>query len=212
MALHAFRIEFADQPGMLARLSTALSRCGANIVALDIHELDGERVIDEIVVETGQSTPEVLRAALMRAGADSVVSTTVAPRLTDVVVACLDGVTAMTRAMVENRDVDATLAALVVRLALVGEVAILSAADAATGPVSARALTEGAPTVERVEPPGSTHPEWELALPYPEHDPRIVLVVRRNAGVRFSATEVARLRALLRVHDRVGALARSART
>ena len=42
-----------------------------------------------------------------------------------------------------------------------------------------------------------------VAVPHPEDDPRVVYVARRAWALRFSATEVARVRALLRLHDRL---------
>jgi hypothetical protein len=46
---------------------------------------------------------------------------------------------------------------------------------------------------------------WALAVPYPEHEPTCAVVLER-AGSRFSATEIARVRALLRVHAQCQAI------
>ena len=196
MATHTFRMEFHDEPGMLAGLTAAVARCGADIVTVDVQELDGATVIDELVVETGPSSPGALRAALLEAGALAVVSTSTAPRLTDAIVRCLDGIGALVGSLAEGAVEEAPLEQL----------RALCRADAATWvpvteadevSVAARVLAKGAPASEP-EDEG-----WSLALPHPEEDPTAVYLVRRLGPMRFSATEVARLRAVLRLHRRL---------
>ena len=198
MGLHTFRVEFADETGMLARLTSAIATCGGNITTLDVQELDGDTVVDEIVVDTGMSTPAMLREALLTAGATTVTSTSATPRLMDALVGCLDGLAEMA-SMIERGIVDAAPCALLVRLGHADMVEVVPATP------DHRAVAEQAPTVERIGD------EWVLALPHPEADPRVVYVARRAWALRFSATEVARLRALLRLHERLtsGAPART---
>ncbi len=200
MATHTFRMEFRDEPGMLADLTAAIAGCGADIVAVDVQELDGETVIDELVVETGPSTPGALRDALLAAGALAVISTSTAPRLTDAIVQCLDGAGELVAALGRGEDTDAPCGQLL-RLCRAEEVTVLAATDAATVALAARALAKGAPTAER------EGDRWALALPHPEEAPQHVYLVRRSGPMRFSATEVARLRAVLRLHRRLCAAA-----
>lgn len=196
MALHCFRVEFVDHPGALAAFGSAIAGCGGNIISVDVQEIDGTSVADDIVVETGPAAPAALRQALLAAGADSVFSTSVVPRVTDALVRCLDAVGQLAADVVGDRR--GAAAPLLAVLLGADHVQVAGAAEAGTAGAARQALVSTSPVMER-DADG-----WLLALPAPEVDPHLVYLVARRGGLRFSATEVARARAALRV---AGALA-----
>lgn len=77
----AMRVELPDEPYTLGRIATAL---GANILHIDVHELDGADVVDEIVIAGSESlSPADVRSALLDAGARAVVSVPIVHRQMD---------------------------------------------------------------------------------------------------------------------------------
>src|SRR4051794_40372296 len=75
MPLMALRVELPDIPNALAAVAGALGEHDTNIVGIEVHELEGERVIDEIVVDVPEDASIVaVRDELLRAGALSVTS------------------------------------------------------------------------------------------------------------------------------------------
>jgi hypothetical protein len=47
---YRIRIELPDRPGALAKAAAAIATAGGNVMSVDIHEIDGERSVDEILV------------------------------------------------------------------------------------------------------------------------------------------------------------------
>jgi hypothetical protein len=186
----AMRVELADEPYTLGRIATALGDLGANIVHIDVHELDGTDVIDEVVIAGPDAlSPSDVRAALLAAGARSVVSVPLVHRHMDALVRALNALVAICR----DPD-DETLLAVIPSVVPVEGVAIEPIAELDGIDPSGRQLRWGTPAARCVEK------SWILAVPRVEHAPTPIdaLVVRR--ANRFSATEVARLRALLLLH------------
>lgn len=174
----AMRVQLPDEPNTLGRIAGALGDLGANIVHIDVHELDGTDVVDEIVI-TGPAalTPGEVRVALMAAGARSVVSVPLAYRQMDALVRSLTALLAVIPDVVP------------VESATIQRIDDLDDVDPA-----GRQLRWGTPAARCVDR------SWLLAVPRVDRTPTPydALVVRRS--VRFSATEVARLRALLLLH------------
>ncbi len=64
------RVELPDEPGALARVTTLLAAHGADVVSVDIHELDAGRAIDELIVDVGDIwDPVPSTEALLESGA-----------------------------------------------------------------------------------------------------------------------------------------------
>ena len=191
----AVRVELPDEPYTLGRIATALGGLGANILHIDVHELDGADVIDEIVVAGPESlSPAAVRTALLEAGARTVVSVPIVHRQMDALVRALTSLVTFVR----EGDDDALLA-VVPSMVPVQSAAIERIDDLDAIDPSGRQLRWGTPAARSVD--GS----WVLAVPRVERTPTPydALVVRR--AIRFSATEVARLRALLLLHAHLGA-------
>ncbi|MCU1373449.1 MAG: hypothetical protein JWO68_735, partial [Actinomycetia bacterium] len=51
MVAYRLRIELPDRPGALAGVTSEIATFDANILSIDVHEVDGNTAIDEIVVE-----------------------------------------------------------------------------------------------------------------------------------------------------------------
>ncbi|HEX2046405.1 MAG TPA: hypothetical protein VHF27_01495 [Acidimicrobiales bacterium] len=197
MTIVRLRAEVTDQPGRLGRLATAIAACRGNILGLDVHFLDGDRVADEFVIQfTDCGSAEALTTALRRAG----------------------GVPVETERMDEHALVDPVARAIDVSAQLFVEesldrgvergAALLVRGDRARF-VNAGALatlewgcSDAAPIVRRERmldgPDGTPGVPWALVLPDDTGSRRRWLVVERERPA-FSASEVARVAALLRL-------------
>src|SRR3954469_19791872 len=71
MIFARLRLELPDHPGALAAVSRVLATAGLNVVEVSIHEVDGPRAVDEIVVHREQPVrADELGPSLAAAGAD----------------------------------------------------------------------------------------------------------------------------------------------
>ena len=72
---YRLRIELPDRPGALAGVTSEIAGSDANIVSIDVHEVDGSTAIDEIVVEVTDSwAPGALAASMARSGVGNLLS------------------------------------------------------------------------------------------------------------------------------------------
>jgi hypothetical protein len=205
MTLVSMRVTVRDEPGALGGLATSIGDLGGNIADVDVHELDGVHVVDELVIEVPDDvTPGEVRLALLDAGAVSVVSTAVQHRGMDALVRCLDAV----RTLVGGRESwHAALAGAVTHLVSASEVRVVEP----SGELAREAFERGVPVARLTAGPDGS-PRWALAVTYPEAWPRVVVVVERSGTVRFSATEIARVRALLRLQEEIDEVVAAAAT
>ena len=186
----AMRIELPDEPNTLGRIASALGGLGANILHIDVHELDGADVVDEIVIAGPESlSPSDVRTALLAAGARTVVSVPIVHRQMDALVRALTSLVTFVRDSSDQSLLDVIPSIVPIEAAAIERIDDLDEVDP-----SGRQLRWGTPAARAV---GTS---WVLAVPrvYRTPTPYDALVVRR--AIRFSATEVARLRALLLLH------------
>jgi hypothetical protein len=191
----AMRIELPDEPNTLGRIATALGRLGANILHIDVHELDGADVVDEIVIAGPESlSPADVRTALLDAGARTVVSVPIVHRQMDALVRALTSLVTFVRDSSDQSLLDVVPAIVPIESAAIERIDDLDDVDP-----SGRRLRWGTPAAR------SAGSSWVLAVPRVDRTPTPydALVVRRT--IRFSATEVARLRALLLLHAHLDA-------
>lgn len=196
--LTELRIDLPDHPGALAAVTRELAALGADVIEVAIHEVDGARAVDEIVVNApNRVTRPVLAAAVAAAGAVLLSARTCEPRL-DVVVAALTWAA-------ETGDRARSASALKQGVEVVTGIApaqLVSADLAETHEVTAAARRRGRPVVHRVDSVPEfvtgthTGPRWLLAVP-DRRDGDLVVVAVRPFSVRFTATELRRLAALL---------------
>jgi len=192
------RVELVDAPNAMAHIAAALGAAEVNIVDIDVHELDGSHVCDELVLDMPEAmSPGDLRVVLMGAGALSVLSVPFDQRRMDAVVRCLDAILATLHADAEDQ-----LAAVVCGLVPVDELEIRKIDELGGLDPDGGRLRSGTPVARRVDIDG--RPRWVLALPITDGEPAESAVLVARVGLRFSATEIARLRSVLRLHQHLG--------
>jgi predicted amino acid-binding ACT domain protein len=196
------RIDVPDHPGALAAVSRVLAGLSMNVVEVSIHEVEGERATDEIVVHCeAMPTYDTLRAAVAGTGAELLSVGPCSPRNDPIV----DGLTWVT-AMLDAPERRSTLATGIRTLAGIDPVQVVPAADVEQLAIVAAAITTGRVVVQHV----ARVPEllrdayvapdesgaWVLAASDGMPGGFVVLGARPYA-IRFTATELSRLSALL---------------
>jgi hypothetical protein len=169
----------------LAAVSAVFAEHDANIVSIDVHEIDRTSAVDEIVVDVPEGwIPSNLAMALAESAAGTLLSSRSVTTPDDAVTVALKAVAAMV-----TGDVDTACTAAVLRVA--------SGAKASLVNVDEADYARSGSVVTRVE-----H-GWQLAAVDDETDPWTVAIVSRPLNVRFSATEISRVEALLRIRRRL---------
>lgn len=196
------RIDVPDHPGALAAVSRVLAGLAMNVVEVSIHEVEGERATDEIVVHCeAMPSYDALRGAVSGTGADLLSVGPCSPR-SDPTVVGLTWVTAMLDAP-ERRS---TLATGIRSLAGIDPVQVVPTAEVEGMSIVAAAISTGRVVVQHV----ARVPEllrdayvapdesgaWLLAAS--DGIPGgFVLLGARPYAIRFTATELSRLTAVL---------------
>jgi hypothetical protein len=196
MVAYRLRIELPDRPGALAGVTSEIAESNANILSIDVHEVDGNTAIDEIVVEVGDEwTPGALAGALALAGVGNLLSSRLVVASDDPVTGALEAVVAMVSGNPGSVDAECTQALL--SLALGSSARLLDVEAAVLDPTGRLAVDRRGAIVSRVEEGDEV--SWVLAAPDDPIDPHTVALVTRPIDMRFSATEVSRVEALLRI-------------
>lgn len=195
------RIELPDHPGALAAASRVLAGRGLNVVEVSIHEVEGTRAVDEILVHAdGPLAHAELSEPLRAAGAELLSISPVDVRH-DPAVSALTWVSVTLDAPARR----SSLAAGVRMLTGLDTAQVFSADEAAQWPIGQRALRAGGPVVERLaRPPERLRARsgddasgmWVLAAA-DAVPARYVIMAARPYAIRFTATEVNRLVAML---------------
>ncbi len=193
------RVELVDIPGALAGVTAVLAGLGVDVVSVDVLEVDGGTVVDELLMRRPASVcKQDIVDALRLAGALDVLSSQVETRRGDPTVRAIELVASV---MSSPGDADAPGRALA-KVAYADAGVMLSAGEAARFPLAERALREGVPTSGRSGPDSSplgVPGGWVLWVAPCVARPQRIAVVARRLDVRFSATEAARMRALATV-------------
>jgi hypothetical protein len=194
------RIELPDRPGTLAHVASVLSRHGGNVAAVDIHELEGEAAVDEIVVEVPEDwEPSQLVDDLAAAGA-TLLSAAPELEVRDPIVTALGWASALLASRAHDSDLE--LGRAVMELTSASAAWVCSIAEAVRFDAGRLALERGAPVVQRTDEPiagadGLAPPVWLLAVPDGQLGAGLVAFAARPVNVRFTASEIARVEALL---------------
>ena len=188
-------MELVDAPGALAGVATALAALGVDVAAVDVLEVDGRTVVDELLLRLPPgATTEHVEDALRLAGAVDVLSTVQCKPIADAAVHAFDLVRDVLTA---PWDADAPGRALA-RSAYADVGALIEVGAAERSPIAGRALADGVPASGRAGPdasPLALPTGWVLWVAPQVPDPTHLIVVGRRLNVRFSATEAARVRA-----------------
>jgi predicted amino acid-binding ACT domain protein len=196
------RIDVPDHPGALAAVSRVLAGLAMNVVEVSIHEVEGDRATDEIVVHCeAMPSYDALRSAVRETGAELLSVGPCSPRSDPTVV----GLTWVT-AMLDAPDRRSTLATGIRSLAGIDPVQVVPASEVETLSIVAAAVATGRVVVQHV----ARVPEllrdayvapdesgaWLLAASDGVPGGFVVLGARPYA-IRFTATELSRLSAVL---------------
>jgi predicted amino acid-binding ACT domain protein len=196
------RVELPDRPGALARVAALLAAHGADVMSVDIHELDQGRAVDEIIVDVGDDWDLAeFSDELRREGAGVVLAATASGPGGDRVVAALHWARHLVEIGVQHSEFE--LSSTIAQLCPGATAWVGSIDEGALDPLGAEALERGGPIVREVdEIPRRLANDaacrgWLLAVPDDPERPRRLALVARPIDLRFSATEVARIEALL---------------
>jgi hypothetical protein len=202
MSRYRLRVELPDLPGALAKVATVISDLDGDVVSIDVHELDGHQVVDELVVEVlTELDGRVLGAALADADAGKLLSCGPAAVRPEPVVEALT----WARELVGTNDA-ATLGRILAAACPSAKVWVAPIDDARAVPAGRLALARGAPLVQRAHdlpdalggrPPSTT---WLLAVPDGRPQTRCIAFLARPGSLRFTASEVARVEALVALY------------
>jgi hypothetical protein len=193
MPTYRLRIELPDRPGALAEVTRAIADSNANIVSIDVHEVDGETAVDEIVVDVALDwAPRTLAAALAESGTGTLLSSRRVTTVEDPLVSVLRSLGKLLDNTTASFEAETKRALLAVAHGSTARV--LTVEDALREEAPRSSIERGSSLVTRADDHG-----WILTAVDDPTDPALVAVVSRSLNLRFSATEVARVEALLRL-------------
>lgn len=198
------RVELPDRPGALAHLTSVIAGEGGSVLSVDIHDLDADHAVDELVVALSETNPDRLAARLVETGAGELQWWRLETGTADSVVRALGWVRHVLEAGVGYSDLEVSRALTEICAADTAWVA--SRAEADQVPAAAEAIATGAATVTFHDPlppavgGDGERSAWLLVAVDDTHDPSTVAFVARHRPHRFTATEVARARSLLALH------------
>lgn len=186
-----------------------LAEGGVNILDIVIHEIDGSTVVDELVVEAPDEWDLVETRERLDAAGVYLLSSAEARRREDPVLTALGWASDLIGA--EPGEAESALARVVARAASATKACVLTAARARQVAAGRAALERGTPVVQRTADlpvqlaPAGESLRWLVAVPDAAEDPATVAFATRPLSLRFTATEVARIAAVVRLHRRLTA-------
>jgi hypothetical protein len=199
------RISLVDRAGALGQAAGVLGLHGGNIKSIDVHDATGELVVDDVVVEFA-SPPDNrdLHNDLINNAGARLVASEAADDL-DLVVVTLDQVHAL---LSEARADGARLGDSVAAICGFSTTYVAEASEAEQSDLGREALEHGRPVFRTIPdvpaPLEGGRPGDRAVMAFPLGDrssPEAVLFVARPPEVEFTETEIARISALIRVHD-----------
>jgi hypothetical protein len=197
-------VELPDRPGALSRVAGIIGECGGNVVSVDVQEVEGAVAIDELVVDLPDDiTSDHLRAQLDQDRAGILLSIHGARPYSDMVLRAMQWTEALLDSGPSERS-DVLASALADLCSASGAWVADSVSEARQFEAGRFALERGAPVAHRTnDVPVGVAPDlsdgaWLLAVPDHDTEPLRVAFLARPLRLRFTATEIARVVALLR--------------
>jgi hypothetical protein len=215
MASYRLRIELPDQPGALATVAAVIAAQEGNVVSVDIHELDGAKAVDEIVVDAPDDWDTAALASFVAAQGAELLSCALAVDRVDPMVKALRFAGALVASDPSRDTLELGRAVLEVASATAAWVSTRS--EALHYEAGRRAVAHDGPVVLRTDdlPPAvkadSRGPLWVLAVPDGRLEPSLVAFATRPLALRFTTSEICRVEALLALHGVLGDRAALAR-
>jgi hypothetical protein len=205
MATYRLRVELPDQPGALADVAAVIASSAGNVLAIDIHELEGASAVDEILIEAADDWDgAALGAALPGVGAELLSWAPAVDRI-DTMVRALR----FAGALVASEPSRSSLELGRALLELTGATAawVSPKSEAMRYEAGRRAIAHDGPVVMRTDDlPASVsedvnRPVWLLAVPDGGMEAKVVAFAVRPLALRFTTSEIARVEALLALHS-----------
>ena len=196
------RIALPDRPGALGRVGQVIGDLGGNVLGIDVQEVDGPAVVDELLVDLPETiVPAEVADALRAAGAGTLLTAKPGSDVPDQVVRALRWACALTSAGPYGADDEVERA--VAEVCGCPNVWLADIEQARLVEAGRLALVRGKPVSHRTtDPPVGVGPlavpeVWLLAVPDARLDPTRVALIARPVTDRFTVTEVERVEALL---------------
>lgn len=196
------RIALPDRPGALGRVGQVVGGLGGNVLTVDVQEVDGSTVVDELLVDLPDAiVPADVAMALDVADAGALLTAKPGSDVPDQVVRALRWACALASAGPYGADDEVERA--VAEVCGCSNVWLADIEQARLVEAARLALARGKPVSHRTaEPPAALGPVaaaevWLLAVPDACLEPSRVALVARPLPDRFTATEVERVSALL---------------
>ncbi len=197
------RVELPDRPGALSRVAGIIGECGGNVVSVDVQEVEGSVAVDELVVDLPDDVDgDMLRERLDEDRAGILLSIHGARPYSDMVLRAMQWTEALLESRQSERS-DMLASALADLCSASGAWVADSVGEARQFEAGRFALERGAPIAHRTDTipvgvaPDLTEGAWLLAVPDHESEPLRVAFLARPLRLRFTATEIARVVALL---------------
>ena len=195
---YRLRVQVPEVVGSLARLTAVLADHGASIRSVDIHQVDGDTAIDEIICEGPEEWEPVALAPDIAATGATLISILEVDQPRDALAVGLLWAAAVAGA---GPALDEHLAFGLAELVSAPMAWLASADDAAEGEGAALALERGSPVVVRttgfIGPAGPVSDGWLLVAADDPLEPQVLAFAWRPRSMRFAACDVARMEALL---------------
>ena len=180
-----------------------IGECGGNVVSVDVQEVEGTLAVDELVVDLPDDVDgDTLRARLDEDRAGILLSIHGARPYSDMVLRAMQWTEALLESRQSERS-DMLASALADLCSASGAWVADSVTEARQFEAGRYALERGAPVAHRTDSiPVGIAPDlgegaWLLAVPDHESEPLRVAFLARPLRLRFTATEIARVVALL---------------
>lgn len=196
------RIALPDRPGALGMVGMVIGELGGNVLAIDVQEVDGPSVVDEILVDLPDDVlPADVASALSAGGAGSMLSAKPGSDEPDQVVRALRWACALVSAGPYGADDE--LERAVAEVCGCSNVWLAEVDQARPVEAARLALARGRPVSHRTSDlpsalgPMASPEVWLLAVPDARIGPARVALVARPLQERFTVTEIERVSALL---------------
>jgi ACT domain len=197
------RVELPNRPGALAAVASIIASHGGNVVSVDIHEVEGQHAVDEIMVMFPRDwMPAALAEEITAREAGTLLSSTSSTVGSDSVVRALRWATSVLRSGAVDGGLELTRA--VAELCTASVVWIATVDEALRHETGRLALERGGACVQLTAPLpamglGLPPSIWLLAIPDDAIQPTRVAFVGRPSAYRFTNSEIIRVEALLQL-------------